>query len=283
MATSDLKFQVIVDPGLPPIVEGALSFETGATKDQLGPGVYNHHGPDFTPGDPGALTRLYEDLLLGTPLPLTFATHAVSGADSVLAIALFMNRDLAIIPATTGLVASVDLAHRWGGPLLAHVDPVLAAFLRSFSKFFPEGISKKERGERIGLSVQWIREYLIEGTLPNLGSALPEVRVLDIGSNSFVLAETTKPSPEAWETLFRAGHLRGVLVGAEENNLRSVIASRKHERAWPDMYQALMFLNDLEGLSGGDPEWAADGNYIRSPLVGTKILLTYLIEVFLRV
>jgi len=282
MQVSELQFQVLVDPGLPSIVSGALCFETGATREQLGPGVYEHHGAGFRPEDPGALTRFYEDLLLGTPLPLVFATKEVRGPDTLLAIALFLHRELALVPAATGLVAGVDLYHRWGPPLLAHIEPALAGFLRTFDKFFPSNLTKRERGERIGMGAQWVREFLLEGNLPNLGTPLPEVRVVDIGSNSFVLAETMSPSVEAWEVLYRSGHLRGVLLGPDLEGLRVVLASRKHERAWPGMGNAVVFLNDLEGLSGGQPEWTCDGSYLRSPPVGSRILPSHLLEVFLR-
>jgi len=283
MKVSELQFQVLLDPGLPTIVEGALCFETGASPDQLGPGVYEHHGDGFSVSDPGALTRFYEDLLLGTSLPLVFATRDVRGPDTLLAIALFMHRELPLISATTGFVASVDLYHRWGPPMLAHVEPRLAAFLRSFDKFIHSGLSKRERGERIAMGAQWIREFLVDGVLPDLGYKLPEVRVLDIGSNSFVLAETESPSVEAWEVLFRMGHLRGILLGPDNKGNRVVLASRKHERSWPGMRNAIVFLNDLEKLSGGGSEWTLDENYIRSPLMGTSITPSYLLEVFLRV
>lgn len=283
MSVSEIQFQVLVDPNSPPITDKALCFETGASRDQLGPGVYEHHGEGFRSEDPGALTRFYEDLLLGTSYPLVFATRELRGPDTLVAMAIFMYRDLALIPETVGLVASVDLYHRWGPPLLAHVEPKLAGFLRSFSRLFPPTLSNRERGERIGVGVQWVREFLTSGVLPELSLDPPCVRVLDIGSNSFVLAETVSPSIEAWEILFRQGHLRGVLLGQENEGLRFVMAARKHERSWSGMANASVLLNDLEALSGGDPAWACEGNYLRSPDAGSKVVPSYLLEVFLRV
>jgi hypothetical protein len=194
-----------------------------------------------------------------------------------------MHRDLALLPVTTGLVASVDLIHRRGPTMLAHVEPLLANFLRFFDSFFPSSLVRRERGERIGLAVQWVREYLLEGTLPKLNGELPEVQILDLGSNSFVLAETKVPSIEAWEVLFRSGYLRGVLLGVLEGDTRKVWAARKHERSWPHLGQTITFLNDLESLSGGLPEWTFEGDFVKSPSVGSRILVSHIMEVFLRI
>jgi hypothetical protein len=279
----ELQFQVIVDPGQPALVDNTICFETGALVSQVGPMVYEHHGKDFNPRSTGALTQFFEDLICGTPLPLNFTTHEVRGPDTILAITLFLNRDLALNPATLGLVYGVDLVHRFGPSMLAHLDPTIAGFLRSFNKFFPDTLSKIDRGERIGTAVQWIREYLIDGRIPNIGSSLPEVRVLDVGTNGFVLAETSKPSVEAWEVLYRLGHLRGVLIGEPIEDSIPILGSRKSERAWPNLSHCIPFLNDLDVISGGVSGWRLDGDFVHSPAVGTKILVSHLLEVFLRI
>ena len=281
MQTQELEFKVIVDPKFPQIQDGVVCFETGATPEQRGLGVYEHHGVGFNQSTTGALTRLFEDLITGTPLPLVFATHSIGGPDTLLAITLFMDRRLLMIPATTGLVYGVDLAHRFGPQLLAHLDPMVAGFFRSFPKFFQENNNQREQGERIAALVQWVREYLIDGKLPNLGSPLPEVRVLDWGTNGFVLADTDNPSIEAWEVLYRAGHLRGLLLGPDSDGTRIVVASRKNERSWPSLHKAVAYLNDLESLSDGDPSWRFDGDFLHSPSVGTRILPSHMLKVFL--
>jgi hypothetical protein len=166
--------------------------------------------------------------------------------------------------------------------MLSHLDPTISGFLRSFNRFFPEKLSKLERGERIATAVQWIREYLVDGRIPSLGGQLPDVRVIDIGTNGFVLAETLNPSVEAWEVLYRRGFLRGLLIGPEVDGSRPVLASRKNVRAWSTLPQCIPFLNDLDSISGGDPEWRQEGDNLRSPSVGTKILVSHLLEVFLR-
>jgi hypothetical protein len=279
----ELQFKVTIDPGQPSLVADTVCFETGARRDQLGVGVYEHHGEGFDSRFPGALTRFFEDLICGAPLPLNLATHEIRGPDTILAITLFLNRDLALNPATLGLVYGVDLVHRYGPSMLAHLDPTIAGFLRSFNKFFPETLSKIDRGERIGTAVQWIREYLIDGRIPNIGIPLPEVRVLNVGTNGFVLAMTSKPSIEAWEALYRLGHLRGVLVGEPTGNSTHVLVSRKNELAWPNLFRCIPFLNDLDAISGGVSGWRLEGDVVYAPPVGTKILVSHLLEVFLRI
>lgn len=277
----ELRFEVVVGPDLPTIKEGCVCFETGATPDQVGPGVYEHHGEGFGPHTPGALTRLFEDLILGTQLPISFITHAVNGPDTVLAITLFLNRDLLLMPATPGLVYGIDLAHRFGPPLLAHVDPIVSGFFKAFPRFFTPNLTKREVGERIATLVQWAREYLVDGRLPNLGSTVPDVRVIDVGSNGFVLAETPDLNLDSWEVLYREGHLRGVLLGPEVDGRRRLIASRKNERSWETLPRVVPHLNQLESLAGGSPEWVHEGDFVYSPSVGTNVLISHLLNVFL--
>lgn len=224
---SDLQFQVVIGPETPVVSAEAVCFETGAKLQNLGPGVYEHHGEGFNQFSTGALTRLFEDLIIGTQLPLTFVTRAVQGPDTILAIALFLKRDLLILPATPGLVYGVDLAHRLGPQLLSHLDPIISGFFKAFPRFFTPNLTKRDVGERISTMVQWVGEYLTDGKIPNLWKSAPEVRVLDVGTNGFVLAEALDLSLDAWEVLYRDGHLRGVLLGPEVDGRRKVVASRK--------------------------------------------------------
>lgn len=274
----DLKFEVVI--GDNPPTESVL-FETGATPGQVGAGVYEHHGEGFGPSVPGALTKLFEDLVLGTKLPLRLATTRVRAPDTVLAIALFMGRDLLLLPATPGLVYGIDLAHRFGPQLLAHLDPIVSGFFKAFPKFFTPNLTPREVGDRVSTMVQWTREYLTEGKYPNLGGEAPEVRILDVGSNGFVLAEALNVSIDAWEVLYREGYLRGVILGPEVEGRRRVLASRKNERAWEGMPRAVAFLNELESMSRGDPSWKCEGDFVYSPSVGTNALVSHLLKVFL--
>jgi hypothetical protein len=283
---AEIHFQVLVDSTAPALVERAISFETGASRAQVEEPsnfAYEHHGEDFSPRDSGALTRFYEDLLEGVAFPLTFATKSIKGIDTLMAIALFLHRDLAIHPSTPGLVTAVDLIHRKGLPFLGHVDADLARFLQGMMDFFPVGVSKQEMGERIASATQWIRGYVIEGTLPNVGPLMTKPRLIEVGTNGFVLAEAGKPSLDVWGDLYRQGFLRGVLLGPEDRDFRQVIASRKSDKIAFDLNQAAYHLNELERLSGGEANWRVDGHYLFGPPDGSLVLVAHMLGVFLRV
>lgn len=285
MQAAEIKLQLTVDPSLPPVVEGSVCFETGARPDQVGPLVYEHHGEGFSADSPGSLARFFEDLTSGMPLPPMMVLHDIAGPDSVLACALFLKRDLLIHPATPGLVYSVDFVHRRGSTFFGHLDPGLARFLRALGTFFPQTLPKRERAERLGTAIEWVKGFLFEGTLPNIGPLPAETQLIDIGTNGFVVATTESPSEETWDNLFRQGFLRGVLLGPEDSaGLRQVVAARKHEQVGFDLLKAETMLNDLEILSGNvEEKWSRNGHFLHSPASGTSQMVSLLMEVFLRV
>lgn len=277
----ELTFQVLIDPSLPSVIADAVSFETGASRSEIGPRVYNHHGSEFQSSDPGALTLFHEDLISGLALPLTFATHGIA-VDTVVAAALFMHRDLAVHPDTPGLVASLDLAHRYGPAFYAHMETNLASFFRAVEQFFPVTLPHAERGERFGTAIQWVRDFVLDARLPSIGRPGAAPTILDVGTNGFVLA-LGESSVDAWIDLFRRGFLRGVLLGPGEGDFRSVLIARKSPKVGFDLDLAAQHLNELEGLSGGSSPWVREGDFLRSPIEGSAILVEHLMEVCLRV
>lgn len=268
-----IKLEVLIDPKLPPVVPGAVSFETGA--ERLGLHVYG-------PGRVGPLLSFYEDLISGAPMPLVFATKRVSGPHTVLAATLFFDRDLAIHPATPGVVYAVDAASRLGDTIFGHLEPSLSRFLRGVESYLPASLSKQEQGQRLATAMGWMRSYLVDGTLPSLGPVIPHVRVLDTGTNGFVVASSPRPGPEAWESLYRDGYLRGILVGEEAQGLRPTLVARKSLQVGFDLERLVPIFNELEQFSGGMPWWQVRGNYLSPPLDGSTISLQYMIEVLLR-
>src|SRR5215831_14816074 len=101
-----MELNVRIESALTGPIESAVSFETGLTRRQLQENIaYEHHGEDFSPDDKGALPSFFEDLLLGRPMPPTFATRSIQDVDTLVAIALFLHRDLATHPNTPGFVA----------------------------------------------------------------------------------------------------------------------------------------------------------------------------------
>jgi hypothetical protein len=285
-----MDLQVLVDPALPAVVPDAVSFECGATLEQASvPGsfVYEHHGKDFKVEHLGALTRFFEDVMLGPKLPKTFATHAVRDIDTVFAITLFLNRDLALVPSMVGLVAQVDLIHRRGVAMLGHVDPFMVTFVRLLRAYFPEKLSKAELGQRIGTVSSWIRDLATEGAFPSTGKALPQVRIIDRGTTRFAVAETEGDLVEGWVVLFSMGFVRGVLVGPEVPGdplpRRQVVAARKSGLVSLDLNMASVLLNKVEAAMGEPQEWTCTGDWLFGPKKGTVLTLHHMLEIFLRV
>jgi hypothetical protein len=282
----DLK--VRIEKGLPPIVPGAISFETGASRANLDvPDVvaYEHHGKDFTIFDRGALPAFYEDLLLGRAMPVVFATPSIQDIDTLLAIALFLHRDLATHPATTSFVYTVDFVHRHGLPALAHIDADLARFLSALRTHFPDkGLSQRETSARLTQAIGWLREHIHEGQLPVLGAPpRAEVRILDHGTTGFVVAETTESLWDGWVELFRAGFLRGILIDSTSERKRVLIA-RKSPFLPFDLALAARILNQMETAMGELPDWVVrlDGLWLEGPSDGTLILLQDILNVLVR-
>lgn len=269
--SQELRLEVIVDPALPPVVEGAVSFETGAS--ELGLHVY---------GPPSPLQAFYEDLISGAPMPLVFAAKGVSGPHTALAAALFMDRTLVLHPSTVGFVYLVDLYSRIGDAALAHTDPSVAHFLSGVRSVF-RTTSRDELGRQLSLAVNWFRDHLLEGSVPNLGGTQSVPDVLDVGSNGFVLAWAKAPSRLAWESLFRWGHLKGVLIGdPNKEGFRDVIIARKTVKVGFELERVHVVLNELESLAGNTLKWNLEGNYLCSPFGGSAILIRHVVNVLVR-
>ena len=284
-----MDLNVRIEKTLPALVPDAVSFETGATKEQLGLSdaiAYNHHGEAFSSFDRGALPSFYEDLLLGRAMPLTLATTALHDIDTLTAIALFLHRDLATHPATQGFVYTVDFVHRLGFPALAHIETDLARFLTVLRNYFPEQLSQREFSERLTTAVGWIREYIYNGSFPTLGvNPNLEVRILDIGTTGFVLAETKGNLWDGWAELYRQGHLRGVLTHVGGGDRRKVLVARKSLYVPFNLVMACQVLNQMETAMGELPEWKVtpDALWLEGPSEGTLILFRQLLELLIRI
>ena len=284
----EIQLQVLVDPKAKGLIEEAISFETGLTRAQAGDPLlyaYEHHGPEFTLVDPGALSSFYEDVLQGRPLPGKFVTPKIN-FDTVFAITLFLHRDLATHPAVPGIFASVDLAHRRGIQGLAHLPSDLANFLVALALLFEKPLSKKAEGEQLRTVVEWVYAYVSEDRLPSIGQGISATpKILDAGTNGFVVAEDSSGLLSlAWLDLYRQGFLRGVLFGAlRAGGRRDVLASRKSVYVPFNLVRAASLLNEVEAAMGQPPGWNADELWLRSPTLGTTLDTATMMEVFLRV
>lgn len=281
-----MELNVRVESALTGQIENAISFETGLTRAQLLETLaYEHHGEDFSPDDKGSLPCFFEDLLLGRPMPTTFATRSVQDIDTLTAIALFLHRDLVTHPNTPGFVAVADFVHRRGLPALAHIEEPLGRFLSSLRSYFPDrGLSQRELSERIISAVTWVREYVQEGVIPVLGPAPnANVRILDQGTGGFAVAETSGSLWDGWVELYRLGFLRGVLISSHDERKRMLIA-RKSPHVQLDLRIAAHLLNQVEVVMGESPEWTVskDELWLEQP-AGTLILLKDVLAIVMRV
>jgi hypothetical protein len=282
-----LEFRLVIEPRVKPVVEGALTFEAGATREQTADPdlyVYEHHGSEFGQTDPGALTSFFEDLILGRPMPLVFLTPEIKDVDTLFAIAIFLHRDLAIAPGIAGIVAQVDLVHRRGLPVLGHVGDEFARFLRLLRAYFPpSGLSSTEVGNRLTTAVDWIRAYALRGEFPTLGKPFAEVRVLQRGTDGFVVAETSGDLLEAWVSLFAQGHLRGCVIAPERAGRRQFLCARKSAFCAYNLTWAAKLLNEVETSMGEKAEWRVEGDWLWGPPQGTVLMVQHVLGVLVRV
>jgi hypothetical protein len=283
-----VELNVKIETALSGLVSDAVSFETGLTRDQLeDPTVvaYEHHGDSFSTDDKGALPCFFEDLLLGRAMPATFATRRVQDIDTLMAIALFLHRDLAINANTPSFVYLVDFVHRRGLPALAHIDVPLARFLSAVRTHFPDkGLSQRELSQRVPAAIGWIREYIHNGIVPVLGQpANGTIRILDQGTRGFAVAETSGSLWDGWVELYRLGFLRGVLVASDGERKRALVARKSHHVQF-NLETAARLLNQMELAMGEPAEWRASSDrlWLESP-AGTLILLKDILAVLTRV
>lgn len=271
----ELRFQVLVlDKDAPTRLQGAavgfgdLQIEEGATFPKE-----------------GGLRLFYHDLIMGRPFPLTFVTLGIDTLESIVAVSLFLHRELAIHPETPKLVVAAEMVDRFGHAGLAHVDRDLGRFFQFLTDFLPPGLSRKDQESRLPSAIGWVRQYVLEGVLPALPAEAPGPRILDRGTNGFVVAEAPVKSrlDDVWVELFRQGFLRGVAFGSAGRDRRKVLAARKSTFLSFDLAKAADIFNEAERRMGEFPGWTADELWLAGPEEGTLLLPTMLIEVLVRV
>lgn len=260
----ELHFQVLVLDADVPFPEGAVCFGAGSDLK---------------------LRRFYEDLIMGRPYPLVLATRGIPDLQTVLAICLFLHRDLAINPATPNLVVAAELADAYENAGLAHIDYDLGRFYRFVKRFLPPDLSKKELESRLVSVVTWVRQYVLEGRLPAMPGEPPSPRIMDRGTNGFVVAEAPAKSrlDEVWVELFRQGFLRGVVFGAASGDRRQVLIARKSAFLTFDLARAAGIFNEAEQAMGELPGWEATELWLSGPPEGTLLLPSWVIAVLVRV
>jgi len=273
----DLELQVVVNEDLPYELESGVAFGDFEVREGI---VYD--------GGPENLFHLYRNLLMGRPHALTLYTRRIPWVSSLVAIALFLRRDLAVHPKMAQFVVSADLASNYGAAGLAHVEPDVCSFLRLLRDYVvDQKLGKPELGRRLYQAVEWIGEYILEDCLPNLRPDPEPPQVLDVGTDGFVTALSSRPeiTQDDWIPLYRQGFLRGVLFTPPENDFRGYLASRKSSWLTFDLPKAAVWLNEAEKALRGSagPLWEADGDWLWGPEPGTLLPPSSVLDVLTRV
>lgn len=276
-----INFSVSLDAKAPPVLTDTVTFETGATVQQVRDSktfAYNHHGDGFGDASPGALTTFYEDLILGRPLPTKMVSKRVEGMDTVVAFTLFMHRELAVQPRTPGFVATIDLLHRRGLTVVGHADPEVEHLVYLLNDL-PSGSVE----DWLPTAMGWVRTYLLTGQVPGTPRQAT-VRVVDRGTNGFVVATSPERNlVRAWVELYRQGFLQGVVFGPEDHGRRHVLIGRKSPYLPLNLHKAATIFNEMEAAMGSSLTWILDGVWLASPPQGTHLLPEHLVEVLTRV
>lgn len=274
-----MDFRVTVDPDLPTVLnEPAVAF--GLFQGTRAGLIVYAPGPGASP-----LSRLYVDLICGRPMPVTFLTRSAQTLETIVAVSLFLDRELTLHPKTAALVSAVELASWLQEGGLAHVDRDLARLLVLIDGYLcaPQ-LEKSEQGRRLQQVVSWLRSYVLSGALPSLPREAEPPTLLDRGTNGFVLATTTGPRlVDAVIEIYRQGHLRGVIFNPVVGGLERVVAFRKSPYVRFDLQAAETHLNSVESTLGHRARWKLDRFLLMGPPKGTAIPRQDLIQTFLRV
>lgn len=270
----ELRFEVLIDPDLDPEVENVVALG-GFTTSKGTAAVY--------PDDRTALTNLYSDLILGRSLPLTLKARKIDTVGKLVAVALFLHRDLAIHPRMPSLIASASFVDQLQVVGLSHIDPDMARFFKFLLAYMPPDLPKSKQKDRLVTVVGWIRDFLLEDRLPSLPPAPKPPVIFEVGTNGFVLAEARSSLEDGWIELYRRGYLRGALFGLDKDGRRTVLAARKSPYLTFDLRKAAEVLNEAEKAMGEPPAWEADELWLEGPPQGTFLLVSAITKVLIRV
>ncbi len=241
-------------------------------------GDFKPQHPDSVVYTPGVdqLSRLYLDLICGRPLPLTLILREVRDLAQVVSCALFMDREMALHPRALTLVTAVELSLGLQEGGQAHVDRDLARLLNFIEAYmFPAPANRRAFSQKLASVLGWLRPYVLQGTLPSLPRAADPPRILDQGTNGFVLAETGGPISEGVVELYRAGHLRGLLFGPGS----TVVAFKKSHLVAYNLDKAHQQLQQIVP----EENWRLLRCQLASPSAGTLLPREALVQLFLRV
>lgn len=269
----EIEYKVVIDHDLDEKVRGVVAFGTFTTDDQtLLTAIY----PD------GGVELFYRDLILGRPFPFTLVTRGVESLGTVMGIALFLRRDLALQPKMRELCSSACLVDLYGVAGEAHTDSWDVRLFRAIRRLLGSARGKKAQQDALKIVLDWIQE-VVGGAYPQVLDTAPEPpRVLERGTDGFVLAHSSHSDLEqGWEFLYRSGFLRGLLLARASEDRWFVLGARKSPYVPLDLGKAAQALNEAEQALG-DGKWEADTHWLRGPKGGTLLLPSAILNLMLR-
>lgn len=270
----ELQFQVVIDKSLDSDVKGVVAFGDFESSDGSA-AIYPVDG----------IEAFFNDLILGKPFPLVFATRRLETLGTFVAVSLFLHRDLALHPGVPGVVAAVRLFDVYKVSGLAHVDRDLARFFRFLTAYLntpPQ--DKAAQQQALATAVGWLRAYVLEGRLPSMPAERELPRILDRGTDGFVVASCSHSDLVlGWEELYRQGFLRGILMQSVGRDRWRMLGARKSAYLAFDVVKAAAVLNEAEGAMGEPPQWYSDGLWLVGPEEGTLLLPSAVIRLLLMV
>lgn len=232
--------------------------------------------------NPPLLSSLWLDMILGRPLPTKMVLREVKGFEQLFCLALFMDRELALHPKVPAMVSSIELSSHLQMVGLAHIEPDLARLLIFLDSYlFSDSGSRKEYSRKLQQSLLWIREYTLSGKLPSMPRPQDPPRILDYGTNGFVLAEIKGEFLEPLLEIYRQGYLRGVLFGPENDDGHPVLCFKKSTHLRYDLEKALVTLNQAEVQVGRPPNWQLKNLLLYNE--ATRLPRDLITEIMLRV
>lgn len=275
MGTIQLEFSVV--PDHPKAITEPLVALGDFEARHAGAVVYKSHT------GASMVSSLWGDLILGRPLPTKLILRKVESVEQLLCLALFMDRELALHPKVPTLVSAVELVKSLGPVGLAHIEPDLARLLIFLDSYvFGGNPNRKELSRRLQQSLGWVRDYALENRLPSLPRQSDPPKVLDRGTNGFVVAEARKGKFfEALIDVYRMGFLRGLLFSPEGEGPYCAMAFKKSAFLQFDLQTAVSKLNQAESQVGRPASWVLEERllYNESTLMPRDLVLQVLLRV----
>ena len=197
--------RILIQKQVRGILPTLVTFETGATPDQIFALENNTFDLIPSPFYPSPVKMLYDSLILGRPMPDTLLMNHTRHYGNVMACFLFLHQGDLFNPLLVNMVDAVDRAERFGSLGFVGLDRQLSILFQAINSFIPSeeheaALSETDLGNIVG-SVVDIIHHGIAVPFPN---AAPILWSNTVGG---CVADITSLSDI--DGLFRSGFLYG--------------------------------------------------------------------------